>query len=178
VANLFILALIIHGYFGLFTWSLESDNLWNYMLQQLNIRPLVSILEWDLKKWAFPCAAFATVALLFIRIFSLPIIQRKSYETFLVSHFLLSIPMLLMAKVHSKSSLGLTFTSLVLYCADLAYRYLSSRKQQYAKFTKEPGNVVRIELLGTVEKFDSNSRSGLFFDIRVKKISYFSHPLK
>jgi hypothetical protein len=181
IGNLIILGSVAHGAVSLYSWTLATENLSGYLLKKMNFGTNAKLIsDWTIDDWKFPAAVFASVTLLLLRLFSLPIVRRSKYELFLVSHFLLAIPMLIMAKIHAKSSMILTLISLSLYITDLIYRLISHNNTIYAKISKECGNIVRMEVQGgAIEEGESKSKNGLFYEVRVKKISkLFSHQLR
>ncbi|KAJ3323137.1 hypothetical protein HDV06_002149 [Boothiomyces sp. JEL0866] len=124
--------------------------------------------------YCVPFGVGALLALILLRLTSLPIIRRKMYSIFMAAHFILLPAFVLFAALHTITPFYWSVPMLGIYCLDLLYRcfnYYANQKDAIG--TIEAGGVVRIDVLN-VGKI---CKPGQFFSIQVPKISRtFSHP--
>jgi predicted ferric reductase len=176
VANLFMIALIIHFVFASFAWKYRAGNVFNYILHFNTIND-TNPLHWTINDWKWQTGNLAVLCAFLIRLLSLPIIRRRRYDIFMTSHLILPIPMVVFGSIHASSTFIYSFPALALYVVDLCFRLHAYMCNPLAVVSFEPAEILRIETKNTLKKYDRKSRSGLYYDLHVKSVSkVFSRP--
>jgi ferric-chelate reductase len=169
VGNLFLFGTIVHGYV-VYLKAVESGKAWKIP----EVHEMLTA-----KVFSEYAGIVALVALVLIRLFSLPVIRRKTYEVFVVSHLLLPIVVVIAAGVHANTAYIFSFPAAVLYVTDLWFRFRSSTTYPKSRVTMQPCGITKIEVKDMYCKINAKTKNGRFYNIKINSISsIFSHPIR
>jgi len=121
--------------------------------------------------------SIATISAILLSISSIPLLKKKSYETFYFSHRILSLILVICSVWHYIISIYFLIPSLVIYFIDLYLRYLKIYKGSYLKLNKIGNDINNYIILKIkIEKY-INIDPGCYFLICIRNISSLEwHP--
>jgi hypothetical protein len=174
MGNLLLIALTFHtlSYFKYALLS-EPDHFFSYILRKMFfIGYKASDLVW--KTFRIPSGVFAGILILLIRIFSLPNFRRSNYNVFLISHFILPIPIIALCAVHSTSTFYFTLPAIGLYILDLIYRLVCYLTPYSNANAYSDGSFIRLDVTNPK---NMPIHHGSYYNITIPLICCnFSHP--
>ncbi|KAI8906962.1 hypothetical protein EDD86DRAFT_248531 [Gorgonomyces haynaldii] len=125
-------------------------------------------------RWSDYCNPFgfgAALALILLRVAAIDVTRRRLYELFLICHWLFVPTFLVLAGLHSVSTIYWSLPPLSLYILDLCYRFYNRTQLYDAAVSLENGKLMRV----TVD-CKTRCEPGQIFHLTVPTLSQFSHP--
>ena len=114
----------------------------------------------------------ATISAILISIFTIPLIKKRSYETFYFTHRILGLILVVCSVWHYIISLYFIIPSLIIYFIDLYLRFLKTNKGTYLKLKKigenEKNNYTILQI--KISK-NININPGCYFLVCIRNIS-------
>ncbi|KAI8904488.1 hypothetical protein EDD86DRAFT_249849 [Gorgonomyces haynaldii] len=111
------------------------------------------------------------IVFLLISLTSINLARRRLYELFLICHWLFVPTFLVLAGLHSVSTIYWSLPPLSLYILDLCYRFYNRTQLYDAAVSLENGKLMRV----TVD-CKTRCEPGQIFHLTVPTLSQFSHP--
>jgi hypothetical protein len=174
VGNMFLIGSLLHGMVIYISYEVGGKS---GLVSIINWDKINNIGNWSINDWEAPTGALAFIMLVILRIFALPIVRRMVYEIFLVSHYILALPIIAILTIHSNTNLIFTFPALLLYLPDLIFRLMSYLRSPNIRVYTEPCNIIRLQVEDNNNNLNIGKKNGLFYDICFKQVSkVFSHP--
>ncbi|KAI8903260.1 hypothetical protein EDD86DRAFT_250369 [Gorgonomyces haynaldii] len=111
------------------------------------------------------------LAFFLLRVAAIDVTRRRLYELFLICHWLFVPTFLVLAGLHSVSTIYWSLPPLSLYILDLCYRFYNRTQLYDAAVSLENGKLMRV----TVD-CKTRCEPGQIFHLTVPTLSQFSHP--